>query len=228
MCGRFTLTNPGQLGFRFDVPADATDNLSPRYNIAPAQLVRAIVEGQEGRQVRQFRWGFRPPWARDARDVPAPINARAETVLDRTLFRSSVARRRCLMVADGFYEWQIIPGQKRKQPLYIQRRDGALFGIAGLYTDAPQTGGQEQGWGSCALITCAPNALMIPIHDRMPVLLEPQDEDLWLDPTVDGPERVLPLLRPFPADQMVAYPVSTAVNDVRHDAPDLIAPRVAA
>ena len=133
MCGRFTLTDPGQIPLRFDVEVDA-DTLLPRYNIAPSQLVPVVVERPEGRALQHMRWGFQPAWAPAAPNRPAPINARAETLLERPLFRGAVARRRCLIAADGFYEWQDV-GRGPKQPVYIRLRSGGLFAFAGLYTD---------------------------------------------------------------------------------------------
>jgi len=137
MCGRFTLTTPDQIALRFDVTEDERDDAkrrNPAYNIAPSQDITVIVERVEGRLLRSMSWGFRPTWASAAASRPAPINARAETLLDRPLFRGAVARARCLIPADGFYEWQRLPGRTTKQPVYIRRDDRALVGFAGLYS----------------------------------------------------------------------------------------------
>jgi putative SOS response-associated peptidase YedK len=220
MCGRFTLTNPGQLSLRFAATSDGGDELQPRFNIAPSQLVPAIVEGPQARAVEQMRWGFRPAWAGEDRSRPAPINARAETLMERPLFRGAVTRGRCLIPADGFYEWQVVPGQRTKQPMYIRLRDGSLFGFAGLYTETQDEAGDPLR--TCAIITCTPNELMAPIHNRMPAILDPAQEALWLDPAVTDPLPVLACLRPYPASSMEAYPVGRLVSAPQHEGPELI------
>ena len=216
MCGRYTLTGPGQLPLRFDVEVNA-DTLLPRYNIAPSQLVPVVVERPEGRALQHMRWGFQPAWATAAPNRPAPINARAETLLERPLFRGAVARRRCLIVADGFYEWQDV-GRGPKQPVYIRLRSGGLFAFAGLYTDP------GEGPATCAIITTDPNDAIRPIHNRMPAILEPAQEAVWTDPLLNDPSAVLACLRPFPAEQLITFPVSRLVSDVRHEGPRLIEP----
>jgi putative SOS response-associated peptidase YedK len=215
MCGRYTLANTGQLALRFGV---TETDVEPRYNVAPAQEVPIVIAGRDGTALAQVRWGFRPAWLADSTHAP-PINARAETLLDRPLFRGAIAGHRCLIPADGFYEWQARPGQKTKQPFYIRLRDEDLFAFAGLYTDA-----RDGADGTCVLITTAPNTLMAPIHDRMPAILRREDEAMWLDPEVREPEAVLNLLAPYPDDLMRAYPVSTLVSNVRHEGPELIRP----
>jgi len=137
MCGRFTLTTPDQIALRFDVIEDERDDDArsrPAYNIAPSQDIAVIVDRGDRRLLQSMSWSFRPPWASGATSRPAPINARAETLLDRPLFRGAVARARCLIPADGFYEWQRLPGRTTKQPVYIRRDDRALVGFAGLYS----------------------------------------------------------------------------------------------
>ncbi len=224
MCGRFTLTTPDQIALRFDVVEDERDEhelFDPAYNIAPNQDISVIVERSAGRLLRAMFWGFRPAWASAAASRPAPINARAETLLERPLFRSAVARSRCIIPADGFYEWQSRPGRKTKQPVYIRRDDRALFGLAGLYSIG------KDGRASCAIITTTPNALVARIHDRMPVILDPTTEALWLDSTLTDPAGVLDCLRPCPKDVLVAYPVSPRVSSPREDGPSLIEPLAA-
>jgi putative SOS response-associated peptidase YedK len=225
MCGRYTLTNYGQLSLRFGATDDAAGDAQPRFNIAPSQLVPAIVERPEGRAIEQMRWGFQPAWAAAERGRPAPINARAETLMERPLFRGAVTRGRCLIPADGFYEWQSVPGRRTRQPVYIRLRDGSLFGLAGLYTE---TRGEEgEALRTCAIITCAPNALIEPIHNRMPAILSPEDEALWLDPAVTDPQPALACLRPYPADRMDAYRVGRLVSDARQEGPELVRPLAA-
>jgi putative SOS response-associated peptidase YedK len=216
MCGRYTLTDPGQIPLRFDVEVNA-DTLLPRYNIAPSQLVPVVVERPEGRAVQHMRWGFQPAWATAAPNRPAPINARAETLLERPLFRGAVARRRCLIVADGFYEWQDT-GRGPKQPVYIRLRSGRLCAFAGLYTDP------GEGPATCAIITTAPNDVIRPIHNRMPAILEPAQEAVWTDPLLSDPPAVLACLHPFPAEELITFPVSRLVSDVRNEGPRLIEP----
>jgi len=217
MCGRFTLTQPGQLGLRFDVRDEVPQGA--RYNIAPAQDIPVVRETATGRVLEQRRWGYQPTWAAD-RGRSAPINARAETLTERPFFRQSLQRRRCLIPADGFYEWQDV-GHAPKQPIYFRLRDGAPFGFAGLYAEG-STGSPADDDGGCALITTAPNGLVAPVHDRMPVILRRQDEDLWLDPTVTDMVALRHLMQPYPADLMEAYPVAPLVSSTRNEGARLI------
>jgi len=224
MCGRFTLTTPDQIALRFDVVEDERgehERCDPAYNIAPSQDISVIVERSAGRLLRAMSWGFRPAWASAGASRPAPINARADTLLKRPLFRGAIARGRCIIPADGFYEWQTTPGRTTNQPVYICRDDRALFGLAGLYSVG------KDGMASCAIITTEPNALVASIHDRMPVMLDPAAEALWLDPALTDPVAVLDYLRPCPADLLVAYPVSPRVSSPRTDGPSLIEPLTA-
>ncbi len=224
MCGRFTLTAPDQIALRFDVVEDERDDAqrrNPAYNIAPSQDITVIVEPVEGRLLRSMSWGFRPTWTSVATSRPAPINARAETLLERPLFRGAITRGRCVIPADGFYEWQSMPGRKTKQPVYIRRDDRALFGLAGFYSVG------KDGTASCAIITTEPNTLVARIHDRMPVILDPAVEARWLDSMLTDPLAVLDCLRPCPADLLVAYPVSPCVSSPRADGPSLIEPLTA-
>lgn len=221
MCGRYTLTNPAQLELRFDVTPDDTWTVDARYNIAPSQMIPVIVEGEQGRVMHSMRWGFQPRWAAPTSPRPAPINARAETLLERPLFRGALGKQRCLIPADGFYEWMARPGAATKQPMYIHRRDGDLFAFAGLYTEREE-GGQIAA--SCAIITTAPNEVLAPIHDRMPAILTRDTEALWIDRGVTDHEVLLACLRPYPPELLDAYAVAPAVSAVRNDAPYLTAP----
>ncbi len=219
MCGRFSLTHPHQLELRFDVSAG--ELLEARYNVAPTQQIPVIVDGPTGRMLRSMRWGFQPAWAASDRTRPAPINARAETVAEKPLFRRALSYNRCLIPADGFFEWQAIAGQRTKQPFHIRLRDGALFGFAGLYTE-------QEGQGTVAILTTAPNAVVAPIHTRMPVILGTDDEGLWLDHDVTSAAPLQHLLRPYQASLMEAYPVASLVSSVRNDGPDIVRPLVSA
>ncbi len=193
MCGRFTLTQPGQLRLRFGLPDEVT--LDARYNAAPARDIAVVRTRETGRVLEQRRWGYQPPWMA-SRGRPAPINARAETLAERPLFRQALQHRRCLIPADGFYEWQDVDSGS-KQPVYFHLRDGSLFGVAGLYAEAAtETAGDEMG-GGVALITTTPNDLVAPVHDRMPVILRRADEDLWLDPRVTNTDALQHLTQPY-------------------------------
>lgn len=219
MCGRFTLFAPGDvLAAMFGV--DKAPSLAPRYNIAPSQPVAAARVSPEGgnRELAHIRWGLLPSWAKDPSASAPMINARAETVSEKPSFRSAFRRRRCLVPADGFYEWGRTPG--RKQPYYIRFRDGRPFSIASLWERWEGPDGSVLD--SCALITTAANDAVSPIHDRMPVILGPKDYDLWLDPAVEAKEALLPLLRAFPAEEMAAFPVGLRVNNPKIDIPACI------
>ena len=197
--------------------------LQPRYNIAPTQPVLAVrtLSTHRGRQGALLRWGLIPSWAKDAGIGARMINARSETLSSKPSFRSALRGRRCLIPADGFYEWQT--RGKSKQPYYIKRQDGWVFAFAGLWElwENPEGTPVE----SCTIITTEPNEVVKPLHDRMPVILSPADYDLWLDPAVTEPERVQPLLRACPAAELAAHPVSTHVNSPGHDSPACVALR---
>ena len=222
MCGRYTQTAAfDELAARFGIDVDDGDHddLTPRYNTAPSLRVPIVVEANGGRRLRMARWGFRPVGAKG--NAPAPINARAETLATSRMFQASLARGRCLVPADGFYEWSAVPGQKRKQPYYVKLKGGGLFAFAGLWAPASAESGAR---ATCAIITTAPNELLAPIHDRMPVILQRAAEDRWLkgDPT-DGAD-LLSGLGALPAERMEAYAVSTLVSSALNEGPELIEP----
>lgn len=225
MCGRYSLARPARLDPKaFGV--EAFPDLPPRYNIAPTQDVLAVLEHDATRSAELLRWGLVPGWAKDPAVGARMANARAETVAEKPSFRNAFRSRRCLVPADGFYEWQVVPGAKRKQPHRIRMADDEPFAFAGLWESwrpAAKSADEAAALRSCALLTTAPNALMRPIHDRMPVIVAPDDYDAWLDPATP-PADVLALLRSFPAERMVAHPVSTAVNSPHHDEAGCIAP----
>jgi putative SOS response-associated peptidase YedK len=221
MCGRFTLTDPDQdLAEQFDLPEIPA--LEPRYNIAPTQAVAAVrvAAGGAVRELVLLRWGLIPFWAKDPEIGARLINARSETVAEKPAFRDAFKRRRCLVVADGFYEWQ--KQQGKKQPFYIRLRAGQPFAFAGLWER--WRGAEESIVESCTLLTTSPNGLMQPLHNRMPVILQPRDYELWLDPGVVRAELLQPLLVPYPAEEMEAYPVSRRVNSPDNDDPRCIEP----
>lgn len=211
MCGRYTLTTDQRTleeRFGFRAPGLA---LAPRYNIAPTQPVLALVREGLEREARMFRWGLIPHWAREA-PKSALINARAETVGERPAFRDAFRRRRCLVLADGFYEWRRSDGRRR--PFRVVLRSREPFAFAGLWDlwQSPAEGPLL----SCTIITTVANPLVAHIHDRMPVILSTEGEDLWLDPSAD-PGDLRSLLTPYPSEEMEMYPVPALVNSVRND-----------
>jgi putative SOS response-associated peptidase YedK len=228
MCGRYTITSfdnlQAELGLAA-LPAPA----APRYNIAPGQMV-PVVKNQDERALTPVRWGLVPYWAEDPSVGNRMINARCESVTTKPAFRNALSRRRCLVVADGFYEWQKPAGDGGaargrgaiKIPHYIHRRSGAPFGMAGLWErwKAPDGTWLE----SCAIITCEANALMRPIHGRMPLILDRASYDRWLDPAPLPPEELEALLHTPPVRDFEAYRVSTLVNAPQHDEPACIEP----
>lgn len=220
MCGRYVLRTPEELSERFRL-RQMTLPVHPVYNAAPSTLLPVIVEPADGeREARLMRWGLIPRWAKPGERSVTPINARAETLLERPMFRNLVARRRCLVPANGFYEWQQRNG--RKQPFYVTLKDEPLFAMAGLYDEFVDASGEPVA--SYTIITTTPNRLVATLHDRMPSILLPTDEDEWLSPEVTDSHQVERLLQPFPAELMVMWPVSPAVNNTRYDDPSLIEP----
>jgi len=227
MCGRFSLTTPPE-AMRALFDYENLPNLGVRYNVAPTQpvaVVRPRVDGA-GRELVTMRWGLVPAWAREIAGPPL-INARAETVAEKPAFRAAFARRRCLVPADGFYEWRTEEGAK--QPFRIGFRDGRLFAFAGLWERwvAPQDGGgvkAGEAVDSVAIVTCEANPKLRPIHERMPAILDPSDYAAWLDAAGTAAAEARALLRPYPPAEMAFYRVSPRVNSVRNDDADCIAP----
>lgn len=221
MCGRFTLTVSAEvLADHFKL--EAVPPLEPRFNIAPTQAVSVIWirPARKRRELAILQWGLIPSWADDPSMGARCINARAETVLEKPAYRTPFRYRRCLMAADGFFEWK---GKgKLRQPYYFRLKDGRPFAFAGLWEQwGPEGADQIE---TCALITTDANQEVRPIHERMPVILSPADYDLWLDPHNHEAERLLPLLRPFTAEPLEVFPVSTRVNSPFEDEPECITP----
>jgi putative SOS response-associated peptidase YedK len=212
MCGRFVSSRPlAKLAAHFGVEEVRTEELPPSYNVAPTDAVYAVAEHDGKRLLGTLRWGL--TGARDG--GPRPINARAETLLERPLFRESFARRRCLLPADGFYEWRTQAG--RKQPYFIALRDGGVLAMAGLWT----RNGDER---TCAIITTRANGVVGQLHDRMPVILPSEDWEQWLDRTEHDVAELSSLLLPAPDELLQAQPVGTDVNSVRNNGPELVRP----
>jgi putative SOS response-associated peptidase YedK len=221
MCGRYLLTSPVD-ALRQLFLFEQRPNLMPRYNIAPTQDVPMVrlTRAASGRELIMARWGLVPFWADDLKIGNRLINARRETVATLRPFREAYRRRRCLVPADGFYEWR--KEGKARQPMLIRRRDQSPFAFAGLWErwQNPADGSVVR---SCTIITCPANALVAPIHDRMPVILAPEDHARWLDPAATDARS---LLAPCPADWLEAFPVRPRVNDPRHDDPECVQPAV--
>lgn len=221
MCGRFTLTvNPADLKDAFEGYI-FPPKFSPRFNIAPSQPVLTIPN--DGNNVADFFiWGLIPMWAKDPSIGNRLINARGETIAEKPSFRGSFKHKRCLILADGFYEWKSIAGQKTKTPYFIHMKDRKPFAFAGLWDTWESPDGSSVK--TCTIITTEPNDLMKSLHNRMPVILYPRDYGKWLEPSPQTPDNLLPLIKPFPADDMSAYPVSTLVNKPDNDTPELVVP----
>jgi len=221
MCGRFTLTvDPAELReafANFSFPA----KYMPRYNIAPTQPILAIPNDAKN-AADFFFWGLIPSWAKDITIASRLINARAETLAEKPSFRGSLKYKRCLIPADGFYEWQSRPGMKTKVPHFIHMADGQPFAFAGLWDEWHSPDGDVLR--SATIITTEPNSLMAALHNRMPVILSPDRYDDWLDPAPRTAESLQGLLQPYDPQAMAAYPVSTLVNSPENDQPALIEP----
>jgi putative SOS response-associated peptidase YedK len=215
MCGRFRLSRRRQVVMEhFDSVSDEPD-WEPRYNIAPTQPV-AVIRQTPARPVRELslmRWGLIPSWAKDPSVAASMINARSETASTKPAFSDALKHRRCLIPADGFYEWKRTG--KSKQPFCFEVNDGALFAFAGLWDRWKDPRGT---WlTTCAILTTTPNAVAAAVHDRMPVILDPAAYDLWLDPGMRNVDAICELLKPYDARQMRSYPVSTRINHVAND-----------
>ena len=217
MCGRYMITSTREAIRRvFEVP---TFDLPPRYNVAPTQNV-PVVRLQDGeRELAMLRWGLIPSWAKDPEIGNRMINARAETVAEKPAFRAAFRRRRCLVVADGFYEWQRRP-HNPKQPYFITLADGGPFGFAGLWERWED---RIEGYPveSCTIVTTMANELLAPIHERMPVIIDRSDFNAWLDCS-GNPAIAQALLAPYPVEPLSAYPISTRINNVKNDDPACI------
>ena len=221
MCGRFTLFEADKiLSKEFGV--SGVPPLSPRYNIAPSQPIAAVRTPHTGigRELAHLRWGLVPSWSKDPAIGNRLINARAETVQEKPSFLNAFRRHRCLIPTNGFYEWQ--RQERGKQPYFVRMRDERIFAFAGLWDrwESPDDGVIE----TCAILTTAANAVLSPIHGRMPVILPQAEYARWLDPALKDPDELSPLLVPFPPEGMLAIPVSPRVNAPSTDDEKCIAP----
>jgi putative SOS response-associated peptidase YedK len=221
MCGRFTFTvDLAELRQSFPW-LTAPEHPTARYNIAPTQPVAVVPNTGENR-LDYFVWGLIPYWAKDPTIGSRMINARAETLAEKSSFRTPFRRRRCLVLADGFYEWRKEPGSKTKTPYLIHMKSGQPFAFAGLWERWHSPLGDEVL--SCTIITTRPNELVAKLHDRMPVILHPSAYEVWLAPAEQPSDKLQGLLEPFPAGEMEAYPVSPLVNSPSNDVPECILP----
>ncbi|MYC29285.1 MAG: SOS response-associated peptidase [Chloroflexi bacterium] len=219
MCGRYSLiADIQELARQFEFDGSGFDN-SPRYNVAPTQSVLTVTHREE-RQAEQMRWGLIPSWAKDASIGNRMINARGETVAQKPSFRNALQRRRCLVLADGFYEWQ--KAGKAKRPMRIVLKSGAPFAFAGLWESWRSPEGETVR--SCTIVTTAANDLLRPIHERMPVILPHELEDFWLDGDVTDSAALTDVLAPYPDEAMDYFQVSPLVNKATNNGPDLIVP----
>jgi putative SOS response-associated peptidase YedK len=225
MCGRFTLTTSVRdLADLFQATAVEVADAVPHYNIPPSARVLAVrqLPGHEGRQLLPLQWGLIPSWADDPAIGNRLINARAETAAQKPAFRDAFRRRRCLVLADGFFEWK--KQGRTKEPYYLRLRDGKPFAFAGLWERWQGAGGAPVE--TCTILTTDANDLVRPIHNRMPVILEPETHASWLDPEVHDGAVLQPWLRPLAATAMTAYPVSRLVNNPKNDDAQCVAPRI--
>lgn len=221
MCGRYSLyTDLTVLIERFEIDEVkfSEEEYSANYNIAPSHQVAAVVNDGTKNRLGMLRWGLIPPWAKDEKIGYKMINARAETASEKPSFRQAFKKKRCLVIADSFYEWQ--KSTERKIPMRIRLKSEEPFAFAALWESWKSPDGRQVN--TCSILTTKPNKLMATIHDRMPVILSKEDEKVWLDPEVQDPAQLEALLKPFDATQMEAYEVSDKVNSPKNNGPELL------
>ncbi|MFJ9385479.1 SOS response-associated peptidase [Peribacillus sp. NPDC101481] len=219
MCGRFTLfTDIEEIKDRFDIQGSFDGEYQFSYNIAPSQSVLSVINDGARNRLGYLRWGLIPFWAKDEKVGYKMINARAETIAEKASFRNAYKKKRCLIIADSFYEWKKTP--ERKIPMRIKLKNHAPFGMAGIWESWKSPEGISVY--SCSVITTVPNELMTSIHDRMPVILKPEDEKEWLSPTNNDPAYLQQYLKSFDSEQMEAFEVSTDVNSTKNNSSNLI------
>jgi len=245
VCGRYVSASaPDQIAAYFDVETlgetliDPDEKPEANYNVAPTTQVPVVHEpkaanadgGSEddaapgGRRLDLFRWGLVPSWAKDLKIGNKMINARSETAASKNAFRRPLRKRRCIIPADGFYEWQKVEGHKKKQPIHITRTDGDMFAFAGLYEVWRGPERDQEPLFSCTILTGEPNEKMATIHNRMPIMLAPDDWSMWLDPELEEVDELDRLFAPAPSELITLTPVSTAVNNVRSRGVELTDP----
>lgn len=220
MCGRCTVHDAARAAETYKAAGQVIEEIGARYNVAPSQRLPVIRSGESGWQGEAMRWGLVPFWDKSEKPKIAPINARAEEALEKATFKQALQRRRCLVIADGFYEWQRL-SEALKTPFFIGLRDGRPFTIAGVFEEA-----DEKRPATFALLTTGPNELMTPIHNRMPLILSSEDEKRWLEPGPITAEDLANYAKPYPAEQMQTFAVSRLVNNPRNDLPACVRPAV--
>ncbi|MBX9694997.1 MAG: SOS response-associated peptidase [Cyanobacteria bacterium] len=226
MCGRYTVIHSHkEIIERFRVERAQDEELAPRYNVAPSQVVPIIIDeksesGEAVRVLQSVRWGLVPSWVKDLTQMRPMINARGETLVEKPTFRSAFKRRRCLIPSDGFYEWKKV--DKAKLPMRIRLKGGGLFAFAGLYEDWRKPDGSYAR--TCSIITVAANELVSEVHDRMPAILHPDQEDEWLSTDGDEKAKLLAMLSPYDDEAMEFYAVSKTVNSAKNELPECIEP----
>jgi len=226
MCGRYVAAAPpSEIAKYFAAAAPAETVLEPSYNVAPTNEVYAVVERGDERRLEPLRWGLVPLWAKDLAIGSKMINARAEGIATKNAYRHAFRKQRCIIPADGFFEWKVVEGQKRKQPMYIHRVDGEPLAFAGLWETWRGPERNDEPLYTCTIITTTANETMAPVHNRMPVILPPDRWEQWLDPEMQDTDELAKLLLPAPPSLLTLYPVSTAVNHVRNKGAELIVPQ---
>ena len=213
MCGRFTLKTPeAQIREAFNLGNAEPIGLSPRYNIAPSQDIPIIRDAKSGHELVLAKWGLVPHWSKEPKTKYSTINARIETVAEKSTYRSSFKRRRCLIPADGFYEWKVING--KKIPHYIRMQDSDVFAFAGIWD---RWEGENETLVSCSIIVKPANEVIKPLHERMPAIIAPAHYDLWLDPRITDKAEIMEYLNSAPSGSLKFYPISTRVNSPKND-----------
>jgi len=221
MCGRYVLhVYLSEITDQFEI-YEVEWVWEPNYNIAPGNNVAGIIKNGSNR-LKALRWGLIPHWAKDESVGYRMINARAETLAEKPAFRRAFQKQRCIIPANGFYEWCHEENKKKKTPYYISLRSGKLMGFAGLYETWKSK--DNRLITSCTIITTKPNEVVQPLHNRMPVILEPDKREMWLDKTIQDPLELLPLLKPYDAKEMISFEVSDKLNSTKFNRPDCIKP----
>jgi len=223
MCARYTLTEEIVLILKRLLIKTPPRDFTPRYNIAPSQNAPVILNEQE-KSLQPLRWGLVPSWAKDPAIGYKLINARAESIAEKPSFRAAFQKRRCLIPADGFYEWRLESDGRTKTPMRVRLKSKEPFTFAGLWESWKDPRDKEVR--TFTIITTEPNEVLQPIHNRMPAIMKPEDEEAWLDPQAD-PKQLARVLSPYPEKEMEAYAVSKLVNSPKHDSPDCIEPAMA-
>lgn len=230
MCGRFVSSTPvSKLVEQFLVEEVKVDDVEANFNVAPTNEIMAVAASTEGvRRLGTFKWGLVPTWAKDPSIGNRMINLRADTVSEKPSFRRLLAKHRCIIPVDGFYEWKDMGKGRKKQPFFIRSRDGTTLALAGLWEawkDKEAPAEDDSAWlRTCTIITTTPNGLLAPIHDRMPVVMPPESWDTWLDRGNTDTDELAALLKPAPDDLLELFPVGTQVNNVRNNGEELVLP----